>query len=61
MNIISEYGHAQMRTYLSKIKSCVFTERNLSYASLAGFFMLQHLDLSNNNLTEIANLEQIES
>lgn len=60
MNICAKYGHAQVKSELHKMISCAFPSKNLMHCSLAGFFMLQHLDLSGNNLSEIGSLEQLE-
>jgi hypothetical protein len=60
MNLIAKYGHAQVKTYLHKMTTCAFPAKNLTFASLSGFFMLQYIDFSENNLTEIACLEQLE-
>lgn len=60
MSLCAKYGHVQLKTQIHKMISCTFPGKNLMYANLAGFFMIQHLDLSSNNLPEIGGLEQLE-
>lgn len=60
MSMCSKYGHVQVKTQLHKMISCSFPSKNLMFASLTGFFMLQHLDLSGNHLSDVGSLEQME-
>eukprot|EP01114_Cavostelium_apophysatum_P010445 TRINITY_DN2416_c0_g1_i11.p1 TRINITY_DN2416_c0_g1~~TRINITY_DN2416_c0_g1_i11.p1 ORF type:complete len:2801 (+),score=908.52 TRINITY_DN2416_c0_g1_i11:43-8445(+) len=59
--LMDYYGHVQLRTpgFLSNIKHCRMPSMNLSMVDLRGFFSLEVLDLSGNNLIEVDGINEL--